>query len=265
MTVQSVVRAFDIIKIIAAHHRGIGVTEIAQQSGLHKSTVSRLVTTLEAVGAVDRGPEHTNFVIGDDLLAMLAPPVFPDNLIVLARPYLLELNAIIGEDVGLAILNDDSALYIDQVSSDHAVQVKDWTGHCFPLHVVSAGKAILAHQTADLLNRYLTQPLEKYTPNTVTNPGQLQAVLSTVKKHGIDWSFGEFDEDLNAVAAPILAHNGSPLAAITIYGPAFRFPPAGRQGEIGQLVMEKCRLLSKQAQKLWPGANNAGQGEETAP
>lgn len=265
MTVQSVVRAFDILKIIAAvHPQGIGVTEIAQQSNLHKSTVSRLLATLESVGAVERVPDNTDFVIGNNLLTLLAPSTFPDNLMALARPHLLALNRATGEDVGLAIPDGDMALYIGQVSSDHAVQVKDWTGHRFPLHIVSAGKAMLAYQPPDVLSRYLGRPLEAYTPNTLTQPAKLLTALNAIKERGLDWSFGEFDEELNAVAAPILAQNGSALAAITIYGPAFRFPPAGQQEEISRLVLEKCRLLSNQAQQLWPNHQHNHQGEESA-
>jgi DNA-binding IclR family transcriptional regulator len=253
MTVQSIIRAFDILKIIAvAHPQGIGVTQIARQVGLHKSTVSRLLATLESVGVVDRAPEGTDFVVGHDLLTLLAPSGFPDNLIALARPHLLALNAATSEDAGLAILEGELALYIDQVSSDPVVQVKDWTGYRFPLHVVSAGKALLAFQPPDFISRYLAKPLEIYTTRTLANPTDLQSALTATQQGGLDWSLGEFDETLNAVAAPILAPNGFALAAITVYGPAFRFPPTHRQEEISQLLLEKCRLLAKQVKKLAP-------------
>ena len=247
MTVQSVVRAFDILKYIAVRPNGIGITALAVQTGLPKSTVSRLVTTLEAVTAVSPVPNEQTYQLNPAFVAQLSPPSFPENLIALARPFLQELNREVGEDVGLAIPDGQTVLYIDQVSNDAAVQVKDWTGHRIPLHLVSSGKVILAHQSSDFVARYLERPLAATTPKTLTTPLQIQNAITKIRAQGVDWSIGEFDLAINAVSAPILNQTNQAIAVLNIYGPAYRFP-AGQQEHISQLILTKSQNLTKEIQ-----------------
>ncbi len=251
MTVQSVVRAFDILKRVAARPAGAGVSTIARETDLHKSTVSRLLATLESVEAVERVSTTTDFRISPALLTHLTPATFRENLIEIARPHLLWLHAAVGEDVGLAMPEGHLVAYIDQVSSDRAVQVKDWTGERFPLHTVSAGKVMLAFQTRDFVEGYLSRPLVAYTTRTLATPDALREALAIAREQQIDWSFGEFDDALNAAAAPVFDRSGRVVAAVNIYGPEFRFPGAADQAKISaQLREAAARLTERLAEQL---------------
>jgi DNA-binding IclR family transcriptional regulator len=146
MTIQAVARAFAILRTVAQYPEGIGVTDIAARTELHKSTVSRMLSTLEAVTAVTPS-DSGGYQLHPDFLAQLGISNFPQNLIALARPFMLELHTAVHEDVGLAIPDGDHVLYVDQVSGDQAVQVRDWTGERFPLHTTSTGKLLLAYQS----------------------------------------------------------------------------------------------------------------------
>ncbi|HEX9923524.1 MAG TPA: helix-turn-helix domain-containing protein, partial [Anaerolineae bacterium] len=130
--VQSIKRAFAILQAVAEHPDGIGVTALADEVGLHKSTVSRLLSTLEGLEAVKRRPQAEGFAIGDGILALISQMPYPRQLMALVRPYLLELAEATGESVGLSVPDGDDVHYIDQVQSEHHVQVRDWTGQRFP-------------------------------------------------------------------------------------------------------------------------------------
>ena len=102
MTIQSVERAFTILRTVAQYPEGIGVTDIAARTDLHKSTVSRMLSTLAGVTAVTPS-DSGGYQLHPDFLPQLAVSNFPQNLITLARPFMLELHTAVHEDVGLAI------------------------------------------------------------------------------------------------------------------------------------------------------------------
>ncbi len=244
--VQAVVRAFDILRIIASHTQGVGTSEIAREAGLHKSTVSRLLVTLEHIGAIERLPNSSAVQVSPTFTAELVRQATPKTLIALARPFLIELSNATGEDAGLVIPDGDQAAYIDQVSGNQVVQVRDWTGSRFPLHTVSAGKLFLAHRPADQQEAYLRQPLAAYTKNTMIDPTELRQSLEQIRQSGVSWIFNEFASDLTAAAAPIFNRQGEMIAALSLYGPSYRFPPPNKQAEITALIKSTCQAFSAQ-------------------
>ncbi|MEM7331237.1 MAG: IclR family transcriptional regulator [Chloroflexota bacterium] len=248
-TVQSVVRAIDILNFIAKHPSGVGVTAVADALSLHKSTVSRLVSTLEKSGAISRTNNRADVQISPNFINTLVNLSQQEQLILLAQPFLQTLSKAAGEDSGLAVPERDQAHYIHQVSVDRVIQVRDWTGYRFPLHTVSAGKLFLAYRTPAEQKRYISQPLAAYTENTLTQPDALHRSLQEVKASGVSWIFDEFSEGLNAVAAPIFDAKHELVAALCLYAPSFRFPKPGKHDEIISLIKQKAdefsQLLSK--------------------
>lgn len=244
MSVQSVTRAFDILKTVAQYPYGIGVTDIARRTQLHKSTVSRLLSTLEHAEAVEKLPAGT-FHISPHLLDILAPTAYPHNLITIARPHLTDLSTHYDEDIGLAIPDGNCVLYVDQVSSRQAVQVRDYTGSRFPLHTTSTGKLFLAYQSDEFVEDYLSRPLKPHTKNTLINPDQIRHAITIIRRDGFDWTTDEFAIGLSAISAPIFDQNQRVVAALNIYGPTFRFPPTAQKDAITQLVLNKCHIVSQ--------------------
>lgn len=151
MSVQSIERAFSILEVVAAHPEGVGVTAVVRAVDLHKSTVSRLLATLEGVQAVERLPDGNGFCIGDGILALAGAQSFRHQLVRVTRPFLLKLAEKTGETAGVSVPDGDGVLYIDQVQSEHHIQVRDWTDTRFPLHVVCAGKFYLAYRSEERL------------------------------------------------------------------------------------------------------------------
>jgi DNA-binding IclR family transcriptional regulator len=125
---------------------------------------------------------------------------------------------------------------VDQVDSPNPVQVRDWTGTRIPLHAVSSGQVFLAQLPAPMLARYLAEPLEQFTPNTLIDAGALLERLRDVRRDGHAWVRDEFAVGITSVAAPVADARGELVAAVHVHGPTYRFPAPGTADEIAQRV-----------------------------
>jgi DNA-binding IclR family transcriptional regulator len=242
-SIQSVERAFAILRAVAANPKGLGITEIAHQVNLPVSTVARLLATLEGEEAIERVPNRVGFRMGAGTIALVLQVPYHRHLTILARPCLLELAETTREAVGLTLLDGDAMVVVDMIRSQRRVQVADATGDRFPPYATSPGKVLLAHLPEAALDRYLARPLEPFTPKTVTNPNVLRQQLAAIREQGYAWVYEELDE-IAGVSAPIWDDTGKVVAAINLYGPAFRFPPEGQEDEITRLVIETAYKIT---------------------
>ena len=242
--IQSIERAFSILEAVATQPTGVGVTDIAAVVGLPKSTVSRILATLTAVNAIERLPDKAGFQLGQAIHDLALNIPYSQQLITIARPHLLELAEFTGEAASLCLPDGELVHYVDQVQSQHQVQVRNWTGSRFPMSALSAGKLFLASWSEGMLDAYLKRPLAKQTSRTLTDPTALRRRLEQVRQQGYDWTFEEFAEGVNGASAPIYDQSGQIIAAINIYGPAFRFPAAEHQIEITQLLLTVTQKVS---------------------
>lgn len=241
-SVQSVERAFALLRCLSGG--AAGVSELADRSQLPKSTVSRLLSTLQELGVVEQLDAGGDYRIGSGLIDIAAGASPGRNLVALARPHLTELAEALGEATGLSVLDGDSVYYLDQIDSPHAVQVQDWTGERIPLHVVSSGLVLLAALTETRREACLRRPLAQSTPRTMTDPNALRARLAAVAAAGVEWVYEEYAEGINSVAAPVHDATGHVVAAIHAHGPSYRFPAAGQADSIAAQVVETADKVS---------------------
>ncbi len=234
-TIQSVERAFQILHAVAQFPSGAQLGDIAEITSLPKSTVSRMLTTLEEIGAVERDNPGAGHKIGPAISDLITRPSW---LVSLVEPWLKKLVEQTGETATLSVMDGDRLLYIDQHSDPNSnIQLRDWTGTHFPtLHVTSPSKLFLAFDPI-LQKRYLAKPLERFTENTETDASKLAIYLDQVCKNGYAWVREEFERGLAGVSAPIFDQNQTVIAAVSLYGPVFRVPPAGEDAEFTALVV----------------------------
>ena len=241
--VQSVERALAILEQLA---RGpAGVSELAKATDLPKSTVARLLSTLEALEAVDRPPASTDYRLGPAIadLAAAAPP--NRGLIAVTQPHLSDLTEAVGEAAGLSVADGYRVQYVAQLESPTAVQVRDWTGSRIPMHLVPSGIVFMAHWPEERLTRFLSRDLEKTTALSVIEPAEIRTRLARAREDGYAWVFEEFTEGINSVAAPVLNQEGRPIAALHIHGPAYRFPAPKTGAAIGVLLARTGQQVSE--------------------
>ncbi|MFP5332092.1 MAG: IclR family transcriptional regulator [Acidimicrobiia bacterium] len=246
-TVQSVERAFQVLRALAVGPAG--VSELAAHVDLPKSTVARLLATLEGLGAVER-TDDGGYRVGV-MMSELSGSV--DSNVALAtavRPHLEHLSSILGEASGLTLPEGFSAVYVAQVESPNPVQVRDYTGLSLPMHVGPASLVIMSEWPADLLARYLSRPLQAYTRFTVTDPELILKRLTAIRDDGHCWIHEEFAEGINSVAAPVRDREGRIIGAISAHGPSYRFPEVGEADRIADRVKAAARRFSLQLETI---------------
>lgn len=264
---QSIQKAFTILRTIAAHPEGIGVTGIAHALDMHKSTVSRMVATLYEEGVVDRNGNL--FTVGDGLALLAAGSVWPDNLIRIARPILQQLSDATGETINLA-LNDQSnkryVHYIFQIDSIYNLQISDWTGRLYPLHSSVDGKVLLAWRGEAEIHRYLSgsRGLEQFTQSTITDPKKLWVHLAQIRKNGYAVTDGEYEDGIYAVSVPIFAPDGSVIASFCVGGPKFRFPQGEQKQELIRLMKVKSAEIGQRVRPILEDQKRKASGEPGA-
>ena len=232
--VQSVERAFAVLGALA--DGPVGVTDVAVRVGLPKSTAARMLASLEREGAVEQVPGETRYRLGPRLVALASGLRDRRGLVGIAHPTLVALAGELGEASGLSVADVWTVHYVDQVDSPNPVQVRDWTGSRIPMHAVSSGQVFLAHLSPSALARFLAQPLERFTPRTLTDAGVLLERLRDIRRDGHGWVREEFAEGIASVAAPIAGPDGEVVAAVHVHGPVYRFPAAGSEAAVAASV-----------------------------
>lgn len=224
MSVHSVNRAISILQVLA--RRGpTAVTDIATELGIHKSTVFRLLFTLESRGLVDQNTNRGRYQLGYGVVQLAAGATRKLDLSMISRRIFETLAEDVGESAELAILDDGSVLTIDQVIGSAAMTTIHWVGRRSPLHVTSAGKVFLAHLDDDARDELLRGGLERFTENTITDRRLLDEQLRAVLEDGYGFTLEEYEVGLAAVAAPIRDLDGQVVAAASVSGPTFRLNP----------------------------------------
>ncbi|MEM7343976.1 MAG: IclR family transcriptional regulator [Chloroflexota bacterium] len=240
--IQSVKRAFTILKTVAGYPYGITLAELTPKVDLPKSTVARMLSTLETIEAIERAPDGNGFRLGPETTALALQPHY---LITALRPYLEQLAEATGETVALVLPDNNQIHYVDQIESRYNIQMRDFTGYRISvLHAHSPGKLMLADKSAKQLADYLSQPLEQFTPQTLVDPTFLKQQIDNVRQQGYAIACDESEPGLVGIAAPLHNQARQLLAIINIYGPAFRFPPIEPDSELITLLLDTARKIS---------------------
>jgi DNA-binding IclR family transcriptional regulator len=232
--VQSVDRALTILERLARSGEA-GVTEIAGELGVHKSTAFRLVATLEAHRLVEQTEDRGKYRLGVGLLRLAGATTARLDLVQEARPVCRQLASETGETVNIAVLSESSALYLDQVAGSSALQPHNWVGQHIPLHATSNGKVLLSGLNRQQCDAMLSK-LSAYTPTTITTKGKLRTELDQVREQGYALAVDELEVGLTAVAAPIRNVHGDVVASMSVSGPTFRISPERVEEIIAKVV-----------------------------
>lgn len=225
-TVQSVARAISILKSFTAEDPELGVGELSRRLDLPKSTVFRLLSTLEAGGLVMQNPETGRYRLGVDLIGLADNVMAFSNVRRIARPHLGDLANALRETVSLTILDGSEAVNVEQFVPPGRLVVRvGWVGRRMPAHAVSSGRVIVAFQAEGDVASLLDGELDKLTPHTLTDSQAIRAELERIRDEGYAAAFEELEAGLNALSAPVRNHAGGVIASVSVSGPASRLTP----------------------------------------
>jgi DNA-binding IclR family transcriptional regulator len=218
--VQSVDRALAILDLLARRGEA-GVTEIAAELDVHKSTAFRLVGALENRQLVEQVSDRGKYRLGFGIVRLAGATTATLDLPREGQPVCERLAEELDETVNLAILDTGAATNITQSYGSAAVTTRNWIGQRTPLHATSSGKILLAWAEEKVLEEAL-DTLERFTPSTITSRSKLLAELKLTRERGWASTNEELEIGLNAVAAPIRGAEGTVVAAVSVSGPAYR-------------------------------------------
>jgi IclR family acetate operon transcriptional repressor len=200
----------------------LGVSEIAARVGLHKSTVSRILSTLELEDLVERDTTTRRFRLGLGVIAMAGPLLADLDVRRVAYPVLRDLSRRTGETAALMIWDGDEAVCVEQVASAREVKHTTALGTRYRTAASSSVQVFLARAEPVVVRSLLVK-------GAIDLPGLTEAALEAylerlrdVRERGVAVNYGETSLEEVGVAAPVCDHRGEPIAAVLLSAPRFR-------------------------------------------
>jgi DNA-binding IclR family transcriptional regulator len=238
--VAGVERAMAVLEALAAAEVDLGTNEIARRTGINASSVSRLLATLASGGLVRQVPDTGRYRLGLRLFQLGTAAVARLGLREIARPHLEALVAATGETATVSVAGEGEAITLDFVQSAASVRSVARVGRPSVGHATAVGKVLLAFGGASP-----GRSLHAYTARTITDPQVLDAELTRVAERGWAEAVGEREEDLNAIAAPVLDRRGDLAAILGVQGPASRFSGRALRAALDPLLHHAVSLTGE--------------------
>jgi DNA-binding IclR family transcriptional regulator len=243
--IQSVQRAATILRSFTETEAELGVTTLSERLGLHKSTVSRLLSTLHHEGFVEQNAETGKYRLGLGLVSLAGYALEHIDLRRIAQPHLAALAELTQETINVTVLDGSECVNIERVASPRLIRYVGSIGRRTPLHCTSTGKVLLAYMTPPEQDALLPKKLTRYTAKTIVDRQTLEQMLIQVRAQGYAVAREEFEEDLTAVAAPICNHISRVIATVSISGPTYRLE-TGKIETFLKPLQETARKISTQ-------------------
>ena len=241
---RSVERALDILLCFSQEQPGLTLTQIAERVEMHKSTVHRLLATLEGKRFIQHVASDGTWHLGLKLVELGFSVLKSNDIHHQATPYMQRLSAECRETVDLAILDGVQVVYLQVIESSQRMKFAAAPGQRLPVFCTATGKAFLAFLPDDRVQEILKQDKPKHTEHTKTALVSIHKELASIRERGFAISEQEYEDGVNAVAAPILDANKCPIAAMAIVGPAFRLGQE-RLLELGQSVRATTEAIAR--------------------
>jgi IclR family transcriptional regulator, acetate operon repressor len=234
---QAVDRACALLSMVVLADEPMTFTEIADASGIARSTTSRLLAALERTDLLRRDPEGA-YLAGSLFALHAARHDRWQEVARVAMPYLEKLRDDTGETAHLGGAQGGTVLHVAQVDSHFLLGTRDWSDTHVPDHTSALGKVLLAFGRLRMPER----PLERPTDRTVADLARLRRQLDEARARGYAVAVDELEVGLAAVAAPVTGRDGEVFAAIGVSGPTARLED--RLDKVGRLLIEQADDLS---------------------
>ena len=251
--VKSVSRALDIITILSLKKGGLGVTEIANQIDINKSSVYRILSTLVQYGYVEQDEETGRYKLGYKFLEISSRLLDSIDLRGEARPFLQELETETNEAIHLVVYDQAEVVYIEKLEGNETLRMHSKVGKRAPMHCTSVGKAILANLPLETVLTIIEQKgMPVHTVHTITDKDDLLHELQMVREKGYALDLEENENGITCIAAPIFNHTGKVMAAVSISGPTLRMTDdrldqlKNRMIQTGQKISNRLGYNSKE-------------------
>jgi DNA-binding IclR family transcriptional regulator len=207
---------------ILARQGEAGVSEVAAELDVHRSTVHRILASLASGGLAEQVEERGRYRLGFGLVTLAGFAALQLDVVNVGRPVCSALAESLGETINVAVLDEGFAVNVDQALGPATVSTRNCIGKLTPLHCTSSGKVLLAGLSADERKAVLADSdFQRFTEQTRT-PEALEDELAEVSANGYALALEEYEIGLNAAAAPVRDRDGRVTAALSVSGPSYR-------------------------------------------
>ncbi len=243
LATESVVSAFRVLEAVA-EAQPVGLSELARTVGLPKSTVQRVLLTLQEVGWL-RPTETTptRWQLTYRAVAVVGRAGGGESLRDIALPVMNDLQLATTETIHLAAPDGDSLVLVERLDTSHRLRAFLPLGERIALHASATGLAYLSACNQDYLDDYLAGPLPAQTPDTITDPDRIRTVVNDVRERGYSMNVGGLSLGISSLGAPIVGPSGV-VAAMSVSGPTSRITE-DRFDELGAQVRDAAARISR--------------------
>lgn len=239
---QSVEKAIAVLEAFAGGEP-MRVGDVARAAGIGQSTASRLLSTLEAGGLVERDSQTTLYFLGSELLTLAGVAINHNRVHRVGRQIAQNLAAQLGLGVNIALLRGAELVYLCNFEGALSPKSHTLMGQRVPIHATSIGKSTLVGSNRETRTRLLPE-LVPFTAATITSHDALDREVAIISRRGYATEVEEFVLGRASVAAPILDQFGKIVAAVSISGPLTTIDLEKRQEELGRIVVETADRVS---------------------
>lgn len=219
-----ITKVLTILELLDRAPHGLQLRDLAEKTGLNKSTVHRFASHLEAEAYLFRDHSGT-YTLGPKLSQMGGGSSFQATLCNICRPTVERLWKATEETIKLAVLDGSDVLYIDVLETAHTFRLVSTVGMRRPFHCTSLGKALVASIDDEQVKEKLFANIqfgEARTPRSITSLSRLKRDLLNIRARGFALDEGEAVTGIRCLGAAILGADGKPVAALSISGPMVR-------------------------------------------
>jgi DNA-binding IclR family transcriptional regulator len=240
--VVSVDRAIELLMLLAKNQRAMGVTELSKLLKVQKSTIHSLLQTLLLRGIV-RQIDNGRYALGFGLIQLGEACAEQLDLRSIARPSMMELATETREIALLAVLSGTQLVILDKVEPQRAFLIIPKFNFSITLHSTAIGKVLLANAPEEIIERVLRLGVERFTPFTLTEQGELMEELKLVRRQGFAVGCDETIEGMTCIAVPLYDANGKVIAALSVSSASSVLVPARYQTVI-RILQAKAKQVS---------------------
>ena len=248
-------KGLHVLEVLASvdTEEGLTLTELGRVLDMHRTTLLRILTTLQMRDFVTRDYATDRYRIGLRVLSLSGVVLRNLDIRQIARPVLQRLCTQVEELVLLTVLSEEMIVTIDRFEGNLTLSLRTALGERRPMYCTASGKAMMAYMPDPVVEAILARGMPSITPRTITSQEAMRQHLVEIKERGFAWDDEERIEDLRCVAAPIFSHDGTVIAAVSVVTFAMRTP--WKQllqlgAETRRAALEISRLLGNKADSM---------------
>lgn len=252
-------RAVRLIRHVAEGNPVLNMSETAKALKINRTTLLRLLHTLEAEGFVERRPSGAGFQVGLSLLEVGARALFSQDLVQVAVPVLTELAEKLQLSAHLGVLDGTDVLYLVRRTPNTPLASNIRVGSRLPAHATTMGRMLLAFLPPVEIDRlYAGKELQRFSEHTSTTLAAVRAKAEKDRTAGIAWSEAHFERGIGSAAVAVFDFAGTPVGAINVSGPVAAFGRDEQRAVIGNALRKAGSEISRRLG--WVGGNQVSLG-----